>query len=193
MMTTTAIFPCVTTLLHCLLPRCQWLQVMKMTPLTQCHLWSLLAVCSTSCTSGMGSWILDRMPAQPTSAVSRKTTQGIFGLFSNGPLVRGLLSHDNLHKYHIQDAISPFSQCMLHSDQTMPAALWDIHPQCQEPLERNPHLRVLQREVNFNKGTKREHVYFVKPADSSDGLVVMLHDAATVLECYHQFKTLATS
>jgi hypothetical protein len=193
-MTTTVIFPwTITTLFHCLPPRCQLLWVMKMTPLTQCCLWSLLVACSTSCTSGMGSWILDRTPARPTSAVSWKTTQGILGLFSDGPLVQGLLSHDNLRKYHIQDAISPFFQCMLHSDQTMPAALWDIHPQCQEPLERNPHLCVLQQEVNFNKGTKWEHVYFVKPADSSDGLVVMLHDAATVLECYHQFKTLATS
>jgi hypothetical protein len=73
----------------------------------------------------------------------------------------------------------------------MPSALWDIHPQCQEPLECNLNLRVLEWEVIFDDNTKQvEHVYFIQPANSSDDLTVMLHDAAAVLECYCQFKTL---
>jgi len=44
--------------------------------------------------------------------------------------------------------------------------------------------------VKLEKDARSTDVYFVQPADFSDGMEVMLRDPATVLECYRQFTTL---
>ena len=115
-------------------------------------------------------------------------TRSILGLFSDAPLVRELLSIDNLGN-GVQEAISHFIQCILRSDQTMPATLWDIHPQSPEPLAHNLCFHILKRKTGLENDGSSDG-YIIRSADFSDGMEVVLHDAATVLQCYRQFDSL---
>jgi len=119
-----------------------------------------------------------------------RATLSILGLTSDSPRIRDLHANDDIRNDHIREAVSHFVECMLFSYQTMPAALCDIHPQSTEPLELNPHLRIFTRKTGLKDDASSAKVYFVQSVDCSDGTEVMLRDAATVLECYRQFKKL---
>jgi hypothetical protein len=125
-----------------------------------------------------------------TNDLDWTATRSVLGLANNGPLIQELLSEDGLRKNGVQNAISHFIQCMLHAVQTIPAALCDTHPETPEPLPHNPHFRIFKRSMKLEKDAKPTDVYFVQPADFSDGMEVMLRDPATILECYRQFVTL---
>jgi hypothetical protein len=126
-----------------------------------------------------------------TSSLDWTTTRSILGLISNAPLIQELLSYDNLHRNNgIQSAISHFIQYMLDPVQTIPAALYDIHPESPEPLAHNPHFHIFKRNTKLENDASPADVYFVQLARGSDGMEVMLRDPATVLECYRRFDTL---
>jgi hypothetical protein len=125
-----------------------------------------------------------------TSSLDWMATRSILGLNSDAPLIQELLSYDNLHKNDIQGAISHFIQYMLDPVQTIPAALYDIHPESPDPLVHKPHFHIFKRNTKLQNDVSPADVYFVQSARGSDGMEVMLRDPATVLECYRQFDTL---
>jgi hypothetical protein len=125
-----------------------------------------------------------------TSNIDWRNTRSILGLASpDAPAVQAVLSVDNLHNSHVQQAISHFIQCLLDPDKTMPAALSDIHPDSPEPVAHNPHLRIFKRKTKLTNDTSEVDTYFIQSADAN-GMEVMLRDPATVLECYRQFHGL---
>jgi hypothetical protein len=80
---------------------------------------------------------------------------------------------------------------MLAMGQSMPPALCDIHPQSPELFESNFRFQILRRDIMLDGEGELSRVYFIQQTDSSSGLKVMLHDAATILECCRQFRSLA--
>jgi hypothetical protein len=123
-------------------------------------------------------------------------TRRILGLSNDSDITRALLAHDdNLPHDHVRQAISFFLQCLLLPNHAMPAALHNLHPESDQPIQPNSRLRILQRKVvwgdDAGPDTNSEEVYFVLSPNSPDGLRVMLRDAATVLECYRRFDKLA--
>jgi len=73
----------------------------------------------------------------------------------------------------------------------MPAALSDIHPDSPEQYEPNLHFRLFKRTITLRGDAGPTLTYFIKAGNSPDGQIVMLHDAATVLECFRQSIALA--
>jgi len=116
-----------------------------------------------------------------------RSTRAVLGLHNDSQWVQELLAHDdNIRNVQIQRAISRFIEDLLRATETMPMALWDIHPDSQEPLQRNSHFKTQRRDIHFEGSTNPVQAYLISAADSSGSWIVMLHDAATVLECYRR-------
>jgi hypothetical protein len=125
------------------------------------------------------------------SMLDWRSTRAILGLSSESQRVQKFLAQDNnIRNDHLQKAISCFIENLLRTTERIPLALWDLHPDSQEPLQRNPHFRIRKREVHFEHRTNTIQAYLISAIDSSDRRTVMLHDAATVLECYRGCSTL---
>jgi hypothetical protein len=124
-------------------------------------------------------------------ALDWRSTRAILGLAGDSQWVRELLAHDdNIRNDHIRQAISRFVEDLLRTTEKMPVALWDIHPNSPEPLERNSHFKIRKRDMHFENSTNLVSAYLISAADSSHSGIVMLDDAATVLECYRRCSTI---
>jgi len=119
-----------------------------------------------------------------------RSTRAVLGLAADSQWVQELLAHDNNIHNRIRQAISRFVEDLLRTTEKIPAALWDIHPDSQEPLERNSCFKIRKRDLHFEGSTSPVSAYLVSAADSSSSVIVMLHDAATVLECYRRCSTI---
>ena len=125
------------------------------------------------------------------SMLDWRSTRAILGLSSESQRVQELLAHDNnIRNDRLQKAISCFIENLLRRTEKMPMALWDIHPDSHEPLQQNPHFRIRKRKVHFEHLANTAQAYLISAIDSSDRWTVMLHDAATVLECHRRCSTL---
>ena len=72
-----------------------------------------------------------------------RSTCAVLGLSTDSQWVQELLAHNNnIHNNHIRQAISRFVEDLLCAPKKMPTALWDIHPDSQEPLQRNSNFKI---------------------------------------------------
>ena len=71
-----------------------------------------------------------------------RSTRAVLGLAADSQWVQELLAHDNNIHNRIRQAISRFVEDLLHTTEKIPTALWDIHPDSQEPLQRNSCFKI---------------------------------------------------
>ena len=102
-----------------------------------------------------------------------------------------MVTGDSLNSSYIRSAICHFVECTITTPHNMPAELFDLHQASYKPFKPSTHLHIFKRELQFKNENRPMHVYLIKQVASIDSRTVMLHDPATVKECYRQFETLA--
>jgi len=89
--------------------------------------------------------------------------------------------------------IAHFVECMITADRdkVMPRNLWDLTPECESPLAQHANFELQVSKLMDNRIRDSKPHYIIKARNAKGNNMVwqlMVDDAATILQCFHQEK-----